>query len=161
MMTIAYITHHDCTLHQMGAHHPEDPRRLSAINDRLIASGLMMALHQHDAPEATREQILRAHDADYLDQLLRQAPGEELLWVDEDTAMNAHTVQAMLRAAGAGVLAVDLVAEGRARQAFCAVRPPGHHAERRRAMGFCFLNNVAIAALHALAHHGLDRVAIV
>jgi acetoin utilization deacetylase AcuC-like enzyme len=160
-MSIAYITHHDCGLHQMGAHHPEDPRRLDFINDRLIASGLMMALHQHDAPEADREQILRVHDAHYLDRLLGMAPEEGLIWVDGDTAMNRHTVRAMLRAAGAGVLAVDLLLEGRAKQAFCAVRPPGHHAERARAMGFCFLNNIAIAALHALERHGLQRVAIV
>lgn len=159
-MTIAYVTHHDCTLHQMGAHHPEDPRRLAFINDRLIASGLMMALHQYDAPEADRAAILRAHDADYLDELLRSVPEEGLRWVDEDTAMCPHTGKAMLRAAGAGVLAVDLLMEGKARQAFCAVRPPGHHAERHRTMGFCFLNNVAIAALHALEHHGLERVAI-
>lgn len=120
----------------------------------------MMALQQYDAPEAGREQILRVHDADYLDRLLRTVPDEGLAWIDEDTAMNRHTAAAMLRAAGAGVLAVDLVLEGRARQAFCAVRPPGHHAERARAMGFCFLNNIAIAALHALEHHGLQRVAI-
>lgn len=159
-MTIAYITHHDCTLHQMGAHHPEDARRLAFINDRLIASGLMMALHQYDAPEAARGQILRAHDPEYLDRLLAAVPDEGLFWVDEDTAMNPHTGKAMLRAAGAGVLAVDLLVEGRARQAFCAVRPPGHHAGRKRAMGFCFLNNVAIAALHAIEHHGFARVAI-
>jgi acetoin utilization deacetylase AcuC-like enzyme len=159
-MTIAYISHPDCTAHQMGAHHPEDPRRLSAINDRLIASGLMMALVQYDAPEATREQVLRAHDEDYLDWLLASVPDEGLCWIDEDTAMNPCTAKAMLRSAGAGVLAVDLAMAGKSRQSFCAVRPPGHHAGRRKAMGFCFLNNVAIAALHALEAHGLERVAI-
>jgi acetoin utilization deacetylase AcuC-like enzyme len=160
-MTIAYISHQDCALHQMGPHHPEDPRRLAFINDRLIASGLVMALHQYDAPEATREQILRTHDAEYLDRLLAMVPDEGLAWVDEDTAMNPGTGRAMLRAAGAGVLAVDLVMENRARQVFCAVRPPGHHAGRNRAMGFCFLNNIAIAAMHALEAHGVERVAIV
>ncbi len=160
-MTIALISHHDCTLHQMGAHHPEDPLRLSFINDRLIASGLMMALHQYDAPEATREQILRAHDADYFDGLMAAVPDEGLKWLDEDTAMNPYTAKAMFRAAGAGVLGVDLVMSGKARQVFCAIRPPGHHAERRRAMGFCFLNNIAIAALHALETYDIERIAIV
>ena len=159
-MTVAFITHNDCMAHRMGAHHPEDPSRLSAINDRLIASGLMMTLMQYDAPEATAEQISRAHDADYLDALLALVPDEGLAWVDEDTAMCPGTGRAMLRAAGAGVLGVDLVMAGSAGQAFCAVRPPGHHAGRRRPMGFCFLNNIAIAAYHALEAHGLSRVAI-
>ncbi len=159
-MTIAIISHPDCGAHQAGTHHPEDPLRLSFINDRLIASGLSMAVQEFDAPEATREQILRVHDAAYFDALLAKVPANGLIWVDEDTAMNPGTGQAMLRAAGAGVLGVDLVMEGRARQVFCAVRPPGHHAGRARAMGFCFLNNVAIAAYHAIEAHGLSRIAI-
>ncbi|GJL83267.1 MAG: deacetylase [marine bacterium B5-7] len=159
-MVVAYISHPDCLLHEMGSHHPEDPSRLNFINDRLIASGLAMVLQQYDAPEATREQILRAHDGEYLDRLLAASPLDDLLWVDEDTAMNRYTTRAMLHAAGAGVMAVDMLMDGRASQVFCGVRPPGHHAERGRAMGFCFLNNIAIAALHALDAHGLERVAI-
>jgi acetoin utilization deacetylase AcuC-like enzyme len=159
-MTIAYVTHADCALHRMGEHHPEDPRRLGFVNDRLLTSGLAMAVLQYDAPEVTREQVLRAHDAEYFDWLCRAAPEEGLRWVDEDTALGPASLESILRAAGAAVLGVDLVMSGRASQAFCAVRPPGHHATRSRAMGFCFLNNVAIGARHALAIHGVERVAI-
>lgn len=160
-MSIAFISHYACTRHEMGAHHPEQPARLHAINDRLIASGLEMVLHQYDAPAATREQLLRVHDAAYVDMVFAASPREGLAWLDGDTAMNPHTLEAALHAAGANVLAVDLVLGGKARQAFCGVRPPGHHAERARTMGFCFFNNVAVGAAHALEAHGLERVAIV
>ena len=100
------------------------------------------------------------HDVDYVDRIFACSPDEGLLWLDGDTAMNPYTLEAALHAAGAVVLAVDLVMAGGARQAFCAVRPPGHHAERARAMGFCFFNNVAIGAAHALAGHGLERILI-
>lgn len=160
-MAIAYISHYACTRHEMGLHHPEQPARLGAINDRLIASGLEMVLHQYDAPQATREQLLRVHDADYVDQIFSASPSEGLAWVDGDTAMNPHTLEAALHAAGANVLAVDLVLGGKIDQAFCAVRPPGHHAERARTMGFCFFNNVAVGAAHAMAEYGLERVVIV
>ena len=160
-MAIAYISHPDCLLHEMGAHHPEQPARLSAINDRLIASGLDMALHHHDAPLARREQLASCHDGAYIDRIYARNPESGLAWLDGDTAMNPHSLDAALRAAGAAVLAVDLVMTGKATQAFCGVRPPGHHAEHDRAMGFCFFNNIAIAARHALDVHGLERVAIV
>ncbi len=160
-MAIAYISHPDCLLHEMGAHHPEQPARLSAINDRLIASGLDMALHHHDAPLARPEQLASCHDAAYIDRIHSRSPEAGLAWLDGDTAMNPHSLAAALRAAGAAVLAVDLVMTGEATQAFCGVRPPGHHAEHDRAMGFCFFNNIAIAARHALDTHGLERVAIV
>jgi len=160
-MSIAYISHYACTRHEMGAHHPEQPARLGAINDRLIASGLEMVLHHYDAPQAEREQLLRVHDPEYVDRVFEASPAEGLAWLDGDTAMNPHTLEAALHAAGAAVLAVDLVMEGKAKQAFCAVRPPGHHAERARAMGFCFFNNVAVGAAHALEKYGLERVAIV
>jgi acetoin utilization deacetylase AcuC-like enzyme len=160
-MAVAYISHYDCTRHEMGAHHPEQPARLSAISDRLIASGLDMVLHHFDAPEATREQLLRVHDAEYVDQVFAASPADGLTWLDGDTAMNPHTLKAALRAAGATGFAVDLIMEGKAKQAFCAVRPPGHHAERHRAMGFCFFNNIAVGAAHALERHGLQRVAVV
>ncbi|GAB4166933.1 MAG: histone deacetylase family protein [Rhodocyclaceae bacterium] len=160
-MTTAFLFHRDCLLHDMGAHHPECPERLSIINDRLIASGLDLHLAFHEAPLATRAQIARAHDGAYIDALFRSSPREGLHHLDPDTAMCPHTLQAALRAAGAGILATDLVTKGEAENAFCAVRPPGHHAERARAMGFCFFNNVAIAAKHALEVCGLERVAIV
>jgi acetoin utilization deacetylase AcuC-like enzyme len=160
-MALAYISHPDCSLHAMGSHHPECPQRLSAINDRLIASGLDMALHHHEAPLAERDQLLACHGADHVERIFAASPAEGLVWLDGDTAMNPHSLQAALRAAGAGVLGVELVLGGEASQVFCGVRPPGHHAERNRAMGFCLFNNVAVAAYHALDTHGLERVAIV
>lgn len=147
-------------LHEMGAHHPEQPARLDAISDRLISSGLDMVLRHYEAPEAQREHLLRVHDGAYVDGVFNSSPREGLVWLDDDTAMNPYTLEAALYAAGAVILGVDLVLEGRATQAFCAVRPPGHHAERSRGMGFCFFNNVAVGAAHALEAHGLERVLI-
>lgn len=161
MTTTAFITHRDCWLHDMGAMHPECPDRLAAINDRLIAAGLDVYLSFFDAPLATREQIARAHPERYLDALLANVPAHGIRHLDPDTAMNPDTMKAALRSAGAGVLATDLVLKGEIENAFCAVRPPGHHAEREKAMGFCFLNNVAIAARHATEVYGLERVAVV
>ncbi|MCA1825862.1 MAG: histone deacetylase family protein [Myxococcales bacterium] len=160
-MSLAFITHPECSLHEMGEGHPERPERLAAIEDKLIASRLEQLVVRYQAPEVAREQLLRVHDAAYIAALERLAPIDGYVQLDPDTAMNSHTWPAALRAAGAGVLATDLVVEGKAEAAFCAVRPPGHHAERSRAMGFCFFNNVAVAAAHALAHHRLERVAIV
>ncbi len=159
-MALAYISHPECPRHQMGQHHPEQPARLSAINDRMIASGLDMALHHHEAPAVHRAQLSTCHDEAYIDRVFAAAPAEGLVWLDGDTAMNPHSLDAALRAAGAGVLGVDLVMSGEASQAFCAVRPPGHHAERDRAMGFCLFNNVAVAAYHGIEGYGLERVAI-
>ena len=159
-MSVAYITHRAFALHEMGVHHPEQPARLGAINDRLIASGLDSVLRHHEARPAEREHLLRAHDAAYVDWIFESSPGEGLVWLDGDTAMSPATLEAALYAAGSAVQAVDLVMSGSAAQAFCAVRPPGHHAERARAMGFCFFNNIAIGAAHALAAHGLRRVLI-
>ncbi|MDR2238857.1 MAG: histone deacetylase family protein [Zoogloeaceae bacterium] len=160
-MTTAFITHRDCWLHDMGAHHPECPERLSAISDRLIAAGLDLYLSFYDAPLATLEQIARVHPADYIRAIADSSPESGIVHLDPDTAMSPGTWQAALRSAGAGVLATDLVMAGEVENAFCSVRPPGHHAERAKAMGFCFLNNIAIAVSHALAAHGLQRVAVV
>ena len=160
-MATAFITHRDCLLHDMGAHHPECPARLSAIQDQLIASGLINHVQQNEAPKATREQLERVHMPGYLDAIEEASPHNGMVYLDPDTAMNPHTLDAALRAAGAGVMATDKVISGEAENAFCAVRPPGHHAERDRAMGFCVINSVAVAAAHALEHHGLERVAIV
>src|SRR2546422_3173720 len=145
----------------MGEGHPERPERLAAIEDKLIASRLDYVISRYEAPLATREQLLRVHDPDYVNRLTELAPSAGLVQIDPDTAMNPFTLRAALRAAGAAVLGTDLVIGGKAEAAFCAVRPPGHHAERGRAMGFCFFNNVALGAAHALEHHGLERVAIV
>jgi acetoin utilization deacetylase AcuC-like enzyme len=157
----AFISHPLCLKHDMGALHPECPARLHAIEDQLIASGLYSYLQHHDAPEVAREQLLRVHDAAYIDLIVAAAPSAGIIALDGDTLMNPYTYPAALRAAGAVVMAVDLVMAGKVENAFCNVRPPGHHAERGRAMGFCIFNNVAVGAAHALAAHGLSRVAIV
>ncbi len=162
-MNIALISHPVCREHRMGAHHPECPERLSAIQDRLIAAGIEMLLTHYDAPPASIEQIARAHDRVYIEMIQSIAPqvDDVLVWIDGDTAMNHRTLEAALHAAGAAILGVDLVLNGRHHAAFCAIRPPGHHAGRGSGSGFCIFNNVAIAALHALEQHGLQRVAIV
>jgi acetoin utilization deacetylase AcuC-like enzyme len=145
----------------MGAHHPEQPARLSAIEDQLIASGVADHLQRYEAPLATDEQLTRVHPREYVRAIREIAPSEGTVHLDPDTAMNPYTLPAALRAAGAAVLATDLVLKGEAQSAFCPVRPPGHHACRARAMGFCIFNNVAVAARHAIAQHGLERVAII
>jgi len=160
-MPTAFITHPDCLKHDMGAHHPECAARLTAIEDQLIASGVGQHLARYEAPLATDEQLARVHPLDYVRAIREAAPRAGTVHLDPDTAMNPWTLQAALRAAGAAVLAVDLVLEKKAQTAFCAVRPPGHHACRARPMGFCIFNNVAVAARHAIAQHGLERVAII
>ena len=145
----------------MGAHHPERPARLSAIADQFIASGIAEHLARYEAPLASDEQLERVHPRDYVRAIREVAPSAGTVHLDPDTAMNRYTLQAALRAAGAGVLATDLVLQGEANAAFCPVRPPGHHACRARAMGFCIFNNVAVAARHAVKAHGLERVAII
>ena len=160
-MTIAFISHPACKLHDMGLGHPERPQRLSAIEDHLIATGLDVALRHYEAPTASREQLLRVHAPEYVTAILAAAPVEgELIEIDPDTYMNAHTPEAASRAAGAVVNAVDLVWKAEEQSAFCNVRPPGHHATRDAAMGFCFFNNIAVGAGHALAVHGCERIAI-
>jgi acetoin utilization deacetylase AcuC-like enzyme len=160
-VAIALISHPICALHEMGGGHPESPARLGAIEAQLRASEADgLPLERHQAPAASRQQLLAVHATDYVDELFAIAPHEGEVVLDPDTRMNPHSLDAALHAAGAGILAVDLVLAGRASAAFCAVRPPGHHAERGRAMGFCLFNNIAVAAAHALAAHRLDRVAI-
>jgi acetoin utilization deacetylase AcuC-like enzyme len=159
-MPVAFISHPSCRLHQMGAGHPEQPARLDAIEEMLHARQLHDFLVHHEAPRATVEQLARVHPRGYVEQLGSLSPAEGLARLDPDTAMCPDTFEAALRAAGANVLATDLVLGGDVRRAFCSVRPPGHHAERAQAMGFCFFNNVAVGAAHALGAHGLERVAI-
>lgn len=160
-METMYLTHPLCKQHEMGSWHPECPQRLDAIADQLLISGLTPFLLEHEAPAATREAILRVHSADHLDSLRARSPAEGYSPIDPDTLMNPYTYEAALRAAGAGVAAVDAVMQGQAGNAFCAVRPPGHHARRDAAMGFCFLNNLAIAAQHAMQVYGVQRLAII
>ncbi len=152
-------THPACMGHDPGPQHVERPARLQAVLQALDHDRYA-ALDRVEAPRATREQLLRVHDAAHVERMLAAAPGEDLLWLDEDTAMSPGSLEAALRAAGAAVAAVDAVMAGHDQRAFCAVRPPGHHAPRDQAMGFCLFNNIAVAAAHALAVHGLKRVAI-
>ena len=160
-MTLGIISHAGCRLHEMGASHPEQPARLDAIDEMLENSGLEASVSRYQAPAVTREQLLAAHDERYIDLVYENAPTEGLVWLDGDTAMNPHSLAAAEHAAGAAVKGVDLVMQGEVGQVFCPVRPPGHHAVRLGAMGFCLVSNVAVAAYHALDHWQLERVAIV
>ena len=164
-MATAFYSHPECRLHDMGEGHPECPQRLDAIADQLLASGLDIALQHREAPLATLAQIERAHTAIYVAELREfmeqvQASGEPR-HLDPDTVVCPGTWRAALRAAGAAVAATEAVVRGEVENAFCSVRPPGHHATRSETMGFCFFNNVAIAARHALDVLGLERVAII
>ncbi|WP_298826133.1 histone deacetylase family protein [uncultured Piscinibacter sp.] len=164
-MSTAFFSHPDCRRHDMGHGHPECPQRLDAIDDHLIATGLDIALTRHDAPLVDLKDVELAHTHHYVAELREvleqvETSGQSKA-LDPDTAANPGTWKAALRAAGAAVAATDAVIDGRAENAFCAVRPPGHHATRDEAMGFCFFNNVAVAARHALDVRGLRRVAVI
>ena len=170
MNKTGYFTSPSCRQHEMGPGHPECPARLDAIEDRLLISGVGDALDRRDAPSASLADLELAHTRTHVAALrgltdgLRDeidAGGPAYAQVDPDTALCVHTWDAALHAAGAALAATDAVMAGELENAFCAVRPPGHHACRDHAMGFCFFNNVALAARHALERHGLSRVAIV
>ena len=170
MNKTGYFTHGDCRKHEMGAGHPECPQRLDAIEDRLLVSGVGDALDRREGPPAPLADLELAHGRMFVASLrgrcesLREeieAGGPAHAQIDPDTAINIHSWDAALCAAGAALAATDAVMAGELENAFCAVRPPGHHACRDQAMGFCFFNNVAIAAKYALERHGLQRVAIV
>lgn len=170
MHKTGYFTHPDCRKHDMGRGHPECPQRLDAIEDRLLASRLLDVVDRREAPLASPDLVELAHDRmhvaavrGFADEAMDEesAGGDGLVFIDPDTAMNRHTWNAVLRAAGAAIAATDAVMAGELTNAFCATRPPGHHACHDRAMGFCIFNNVAIAARYALERHGLQRVAVV
>lgn len=160
-MPTAYITHPDCLRHEMGAGHPECPARLNAINEQMRSSGLLDELRCLEAPLADAQDLKRVHRSDYVELIFDNAPSEGFVQLDPDTAMNPYSLNAARRAAGAGLLAVDEVMQGRSVNAFCAVRPCGHHATQARSMGFCIFNNIGVAAAYALQEKGLDRVAII
>jgi acetoin utilization deacetylase AcuC-like enzyme len=164
-MPTAYYSHPDCRRHDMGAGHPECPERLDAIGDLLLATGVAPLLVQREAPLVDLHAVERAHDAGHVrrlkERLSQVAESGESCALDPDTVASPGTWLAVQRAAGAAVAATDAVIRGEVTNAFCAVRPPGHHATHDQAMGFCFFNNVAVAARHALEAHGLSRVAIV
>ena len=145
----------------MGPAHPECPQRIDVITDMLMTLRVLDMLQHFEAPAVTREQLLRVHSADYLDYLERILPEKGYEKIDMDTLMNPKTLKAAEFAAGSVVMGVDLVMSGRVKNAFCSVRPPGHHATTDTAMGFCFYNNVAVGAAHAAAEHGLERIAII
>lgn len=159
-MTTAYISHQDCALHDMGPEHPESPVRLHAIRRVLERTGLLEQLEQIEAIPVTPEQIRLAHTELHQKRLQMKLPDEGIVYTDEDTALCPDSLRAADLAAGGAVLATETVLQGAARNAFVAVRPPGHHAEYRAAMGFCFYNNVAIAACRALQQPDIQRVAI-
>ena len=170
MSKTGYYSHRDCRLHDMGPGHPECPARLDAIEDRLLVSGVSAALGHREAPLASLADIELAHDRMHVAAMrgmsLRlveeeEAGGSPYFQLDTDTSMNRHTWTAALRAAGAAVDAVDAIMAGELENAYCSVRPPGHHAEHKKAMGFCFFNNVAVAAKYALQRHNLKRVAVI
>lgn len=156
-MTTALISHPDCYDHVTPPGHPEQVARLDAVLGALEG----MPLLRVKAPLAAEDDLLRAHPKAHIDAIRAAAPTQGWRSLDADTHMSVGTLAAAYRAAGAVVRAVDIVLAGEAQNAFAAVRPPGHHAERQTAMGFCFFGNVAVAAKHALDHHGLSRVAIV
>jgi acetoin utilization deacetylase AcuC-like enzyme len=159
-MTTLLYTHASCLEHNPGAYHPETPARLRAVLDAL-AGPEFAALQRREAPEAALDDLLRVHPQPFVERLLAAVPKDGHVGVDADTVMSPQSGTAALHAAGAVAAAVDAVVAGEADNAFCAVRPPGHHAEPNRAMGFCLFNNVAVGALRAREVHGLARVAVI
>ena len=160
VMNTALITHQSSLAHAPPEGHPERADRIRAI-DKFLATPQFDGLLRLEAPLGRDEDILRAHTAEHLEHIRSSAPAQDVRYLDPDTAMSPGTLEAALRAVGAATAAVDLVFEGKASNAFCALRPPGHHAERGRPMGFCFFNQAAIAALYARARYGAARVAVV
>lgn len=160
-MSTAYISHPECHKHDTGEGHPENSRRLSAIEDQFVSTGLADFLRFFDAPNVTESQLLRVHTQGHLASIESMLPQSGYARLDPDTVICPDSLKAARRAAGAAAMAVDLVTSGEMDSAFCGVRPPGHHAERNRAMGFCLYNNIAVGAAHALEQHGLEKVAIV
>jgi len=159
-MTTALFTHSACLAHDNGPSHPESPQRLRAVLSELGKADYA-ALISFEAPQATVEQIACVHDRAYIEEILTSVPRAGHVQLEPDTSLSPGSGEAALRAAGAVIAAVDEVMSGKIKNAFCAVRPPGHHAERATVMGFCLFNNIAIGAAHALAVHGLKKIAIV
>lgn len=159
-MSTLYLTHPDCLDHDNGFGHPERPDRLRAI-ERALEHEAFHNLIREQAPLGTLEQAALAHPQAYVERIAAAAPAEGIVQLDADTSMSPGSLQAALRAVGAATTAVDEVMEGKVRNAFCGVRPPGHHAEKVKAMGFCLFGNAAVAAYHARQKHGAERVAVV
>lgn len=162
-MTVTIVGSPKCNLHNMGSEHPEQPARMYKINDQFIASGLEYVLHFADAKPAQKSALERAHDKAFVKSVFDRAPKhkDDRVWIDDDTIMMDKSLDAALYAAGAVVDAVDLVMENKTTSAFCAVRPPGHHAGRGNSSGFCIFNNLAVGVMHAIEKYGVERIAIV
>ncbi|MBK1874274.1 MULTISPECIES: histone deacetylase family protein [Marinobacter] len=160
-MTTAFFSHDDCMKHDMGPEHPESPARLAAIISYIADTGIAEKLDWVRPEEITRDQLLSVHPESYLQQLDMMQPMRGRVFTDPDTAMMPDTLRAARLAAGANIQAVDMVMSSQVTNAFICARPPGHHAERTKSMGFCFYNNVALAAMRTLNFHHLDRVAII
>ena len=160
-MSLLFISHPDCERHEMGASHPESPLRIDAIKKELQSSDINSAIQYSEAPLASTEQIVRVHDKQYVDAVFAASPVSGMVRLDPDTSMNPHSLNAARRAAGAVIHGVSQIMTDNFDKAFCCVRPPGHHAERGRAMGFCIFNNIAVGAAHALDEYNLNKIAIV
>lgn len=157
----AFISHPDTLLHVMDGNHPESPARITAIKNAVMASDVKEKLQFYDAPAASKAQLARVHSKEYIDEIFSIAPKAGLVRLDGDTAMGPMSLSATLHASGAVVLATDLVLQGKAKNAFCCVRPPGHHAGRANSAGFCIFNHIAVGAAHAISQHKIKRVAII
>ena len=161
MHKTAFISHPDTLLHVMDGNHPESPARITAIKNAVMASDLKQKLQFYKAPAASKAQLLRVHSADYVEHIYNIAPKAGLVRLDSDTAMGPMSLSAALHASGAVVLATDLVLQDKAKNAFCCIRPPGHHAGRANSAGFCIFNHVAVGVAHAITQYKIKRVAII
>jgi acetoin utilization deacetylase AcuC-like enzyme len=158
-MATLYVSHHACIEHDTGDFHPECGDRLRAVQ-RVLEGEDFMLMHRQDAPSATDEQLLRAHTPEHLEHVFATIPTAGYRHIDGDTLVSPASAEAARRSAGAVIVAVDAVMRGEVSSAFCAGRPPGHHAEANRSMGFCLFNNIAVGALHARAEYGVERIAV-
>jgi acetoin utilization deacetylase AcuC-like enzyme len=161
MSKTAFISHPDTLLHVMDGNHPESPARITAINNAVMASDLKQKLKFYNAPTASKAQLARVHSKEYIDEIFDIAPKAGLVRLDGDTAMGPMSLSATLHASGAVILATDLVLSGKTNNAFCCVRPPGHHAGRANSAGFCIFNHIAVGVAHAFAQYNIKRAAII
>jgi len=161
MAKTAFISHPDTLLHVMDGSHPESPARITAIKNAVVASDLKQKLHFYDAPSANKDELKRAHSVEYVEHIYEISPKAGLVRLDADTAMGPMSLSAALHASGAVILATDLVMQKKTDNAFCCVRPPGHHAGLANSAGFCIFNHVAVGVAHAFAQHKIKRAAII
>jgi acetoin utilization deacetylase AcuC-like enzyme len=160
-MTTAFITHPDTLLHIMDGNHPESPARITAIKNGLIKQDVYNHLAIYESPVATDAQLAKVHSTDYIARIRALSPKAGLVRLDPDTAMGPMSLSATLHASGAAILATDLVMQGKAANAFCCTRPPGHHAGHANSAGFCIFNHIAVGVAHALTQYKVKRVAII